>query len=56
MMGLKSEEKPTSNLTNKVDKPDVKKSNGIQCNFMIWCKQTFFVNSNGIKVNKENYC
>ena len=23
---------------------------------MVGCNQTFFVNNNGIKVNKENYC
>ena len=23
---------------------------------MVWCTQTVFVNNNGIKVNKENYC
>ena len=61
MMGLKSEDLSyqiwiTSYSTNKADKPDVKKSHGIHCNFMVWCKQTFFVNNNGIKVNKENYC
>ena len=23
---------------------------------MVWCNQTFFVNNNDIKINKENYC
>ena len=23
---------------------------------MLWCNQNFFVNNNGIKVNKKNYC
>ena len=37
------------------DKKNVKEIHGIHWDFMVWCNQTFFVNNNGIKVNKENY-
>ena len=63
--GLKTEEKPALSPLDKdlketsvkkvtyFGKQDVQNSDGICCNFMVCCNQTFFVNNSGVKVNKE---
>ena len=63
--GLKTEEKPALAPLDKdlketsvkkvtyFGKQDVQNSDGICCNFMVCCNQTFFVNNSGVKVNKE---